>query len=218
MFAEAGLSDAMHRVIGVVVQPGVEFGNHNVIRYNRDRAQALAQMLKGEPGLVFEAHSTDYQGTEPLSELVQDGFEILKVGPELTFVLREALYALDLIASDLIPGYDDRPLRAAMERVMLDTPAEWERHYPGSPAVQAVLRHYSLSDRIRYYWVQPAAVTAVERLTAALQGQSVPMPLFWQHWPAAAGFADRPLDVEALLIWRVTQSLASYHAACNLDL
>lgn len=218
MFAEAGLSDAMHRVIGVVVQPGVEFGNHNVIRYNRDRAQALAQVLKGEPALVFEAHSTDYQGTEPLSELVQDGFEILKVGPELTFVLREALYALDLIASDLIPGYDDRPLRAAMERVMLDTPAEWERHYPGSPAVQAVLRHYSLSDRIRYYWVQPAAMTAVERLTAALQGQSVPMPLFWQHWPAAAGFADRPLDVEALLIWRVTQSLASYHAACNLDL
>lgn len=217
MFAAAGLDDAMGRVIGVVVQPGVEFGNHNVIRYARDKAQALAQVLDSDTDLVFEAHSTDYQGTAPLSELVMDGFAILKVGPELTFVLREALYALDLIASDLIPGYGDRPLRAAMEQVMLDAPAEWERHYSGSPAVQALLRHYSLSDRIRYYWLQEGAAEAVDRLRAALQGQSVPMPLFWQHWPAAARFADVPLEVDALLIWRVTQSLASYHAACNLD-
>ena len=217
MFAAAGLDDAMGRVIGVVVQPGVEFGNHNVIRYARDKAQALAQVLDSDTDLVFEAHSTDYQGTAPLSELVMDGFAILKVGPELTFVLREALYALDLIASDLIPGYGDRPLRAAMEQVMLDAPAEWERHYSGSPAVQALLRHYSLSDRIRYYWLQEGAAEAVDRLRAALQGQSVPMPLFWQHWPAAARFADAPLEVDALLIWRVTQSLASYHAACNLD-
>lgn len=217
MFSEAGLAAAMDRVIGVVVQPGVEFGNHNVVRYNRSRAQALAHVLDTEAALVFEAHSTDYQGTAPLTELVQDGFAILKVGPELTFVLREALYALDLIASDLIPGYGERPLRAAMERVMLDAPGEWERHYTGTPAVQAVLRHYSLSDRIRYYWRHSPATQAVDRLIAALQGQSVPMPLLWQHWPAAAGFADRPLDVEALLIWRVTQSLASYHAACNLD-
>lgn len=217
MFAAAGLDDAMGRVIGVVVQPGVEFGNHNVIRYARDKAQALAQVLDSDTDLVFEAHSTDYQGTAPLSELVMDGFAILKVGPELTFVLREALYALDLIASDLIPGYGDRPLRAAMEQVMLDAPAEWERHYSGSPAVQALLRHYSLSDRIRYYWLREGAAEAVDRLRAALQGQSVPMPLFWQHWPAAARFADVPLEVDALLIWRVTQSLASYHAACNLD-
>jgi len=216
MFAAAGLDEAMGRVIGVVVQPGVEFGNHNVIRYARNKARALAQVLDSETNLVFEAHSTDYQGTVPLSELVMDGFAILKVGPELTFVLREALYALDLIASDLIPGYGNRPLRAAMERVMLDAPAEWERHYSGSAAVQALLRHYSLSDRIRYYWLQEGAAEAVDRLRAALQGQTVPMPLFWQHWPAAARFADAPLDVDALLIWRVTQSLASYHAACNL--
>ena len=215
LFASAGLDAAMDRVIGVVVQPGVEFGNHNVIRYARDRAQALARVLDAEPALVFEAHSTDYQGTAPLSELVRDGFAILKVGPELTFVLREALYALDLIASDLVAGYGERPLRAAMERVMLDAPGMWEQHYAGSPAVQAVLRHYSLSDRIRYYWPHEGAVQAVDRLRAALQGQSVPLPLFWQHWPAAARFADAPLDVDTVLIWRVTQSLASYQAACN---
>ncbi|MFQ8433410.1 class II D-tagatose-bisphosphate aldolase non-catalytic subunit, partial [Amaricoccus sp. W119] len=139
-----------------------------------------------------------------------------KVGPELTFVLREALYALDLIASDLVPGYGERPLRAAMEQVMLEAPGNWNRHYSGDAATEAVLRHYSLSDRIRYYWASEAAEAAVARLMEALKGQTVPLPLMWQHLPAATAFADRPLDPEALLIWRVGESLRAYHAACAL--
>ncbi|MEK1901983.1 MAG: class II D-tagatose-bisphosphate aldolase, non-catalytic subunit, partial [Rhizobium sp.] len=110
VFAEAGLTEAFGRAIGLVVQPGVEFGNHNVIRYDRSKIDKLKQVLEDEPQFVFEAHSTDYQGTGPLTALVEDGFPILKVGPELTFVLREALYGLDLIASDLVPDYGERPL------------------------------------------------------------------------------------------------------------
>jgi D-tagatose-1,6-bisphosphate aldolase subunit GatZ/KbaZ len=75
------------------------------------------------------------------------------------------------------------------------------------------MRHYSLSDRIRYYWADPRAGAAVDRLVAALRGAIVPAPLFWQHMPAAAAFAGHPLDPEALLIWRVSQSLAAYRAA-----
>ena len=52
---------------------------------------------------VFEAHSTDYQRIEALAALVEDGFAILKVGPWLTFALREALYGLDEIARVLSP-------------------------------------------------------------------------------------------------------------------
>lgn len=216
VFAGAGLSAAFSRAIGLVVQPGVEFGNRNVILYDPARAAALSGVLTGEPQFVFEAHSTDYQGTRPLSRLVQDGFPILKVGPELTFVLREALYALDLIASDLVPGYGQRPLYAAMEALMQAQPGHWNRHYAGTAAEQRWLRHFSLSDRIRYYWATPEATAAVARLVAALSGESVPLPLFWQHLPAASHFADMPLDPEALLIWRVTESLAAYHAACGL--
>jgi D-tagatose-1,6-bisphosphate aldolase subunit GatZ/KbaZ len=75
------------------------------------------------------------------------------------------------------------------------------------------LRHYSLSDRIRYYWGHPQAAAAVDRLMQALHGKTLPLPLLWQHLPAAAGFADRPLDPEALLVWRVTQSIETYHRA-----
>jgi hypothetical protein len=41
------------------------------------------------------------------------------------------------------------------------------------------------------------------------------LPLFWQHMPAAADFADKPLNVEELVIWRVIECLKSYHKACN---
>ncbi len=87
------------------------------------------------------------------------------------------------------------------------------RYIIGTPEEQFVLRPYSLSDRIRYYWARPEAEAAVDGLRAALAGHSVPLPLFWQHLPAAAHFADVPLDIDALLIWRVTQSHATYHAA-----
>lgn len=216
-FAKEGLSDAFERVVGIVVQPGVEFGNHNVIRYERDKAASLIKVLDDEPNIVFEAHSTDYQGSAPLAELVDDGFAILKVGPELTFVLREALYALDLIASDIIAGYGARPLKAAIEDIMVRQPDNWASHYDGDTSTQHVLRHYSLSDRIRYYWATDAAQSAVADLMTAMKGQVVPLPVMWQHFAGAEAFADEPLDPEALLIWSITESLKSYHTACNLS-
>lgn len=215
VFAAQGLGDALGRVIGLVVQPGVEFGNRNVIPYDPGKARALIGLLGEEPGLVYEAHSTDYQGEGPLSELVADGFAILKVGPELTFVLREALYGLDLIASDLVPGYGERPLVQAMEAVMLAEPKEWSRHYDGDDATRRFLRHYSLSDRIRYYWGAPEAREAVRRLMEALRGVTVLPSLFWQHLPGLARFADMALDPEEVLIARVGESLAAYHRAAR---
>lgn len=215
VFKEEGLSQMLDRIVGLVVQPGVEFGNHNIVVYDAAKANPLTNSLGCLEGLVFEAHSTDYQGERPLSELVRDGFPILKVGPELTFVLREALYALDLIASDLLPDYGDRPLARTMERVMQAAPENWERHYTGRPAQQRLMRHYSLSDRIRYYWASPKAQAAVARLLEALQGQIVPLPLMWQHMPRAAHAAGKALKPEKILIDRIRENLSTYHAACT---
>lgn len=214
-FRNAGLEDAFSRIVGLVVQPGVEFGNQNIIRYDRAKAHSLVSVLDDEPDIVFEAHSTDYQGAEPLKELVSDGFSILKVGPELTFVLREALYALDAIASDLVPGYGERPLKHVMEKVMLDRPEYWQNHFSGDAATSSLMRHYSFSDRIRYYWTDGQASGAVAVLSKALEGKIIPLPLFWQHLPSAHHFAETPIDLERILIWRVTQSLRTYHAACH---
>jgi len=216
-FHALGQEEAFTRVIGLVVQPGVEFGNRNVIAYDRTQVQALIRVLEEEPQISFEAHSTDYQGQKVLGELVEDGFSILKVGPELTFVLRESLYALDLIASDLLPDYGQRPLYSTMEALMVAQPAHWNRHYDGDSAEGRVLRHYSLSDRIRYYWATPEAQTAYQRLVDALTDASVPISLFRQHLPCAESFADKPLDPESLMMWCVERTLKHYHAACEVS-
>jgi D-tagatose-bisphosphate aldolase class II non-catalytic subunit len=214
-FKKAGLEEAFSRVIALVVQPGVEFGNHNVIPYNHEKAKDLAGLLGDEPQFIFEAHSTDYQGRRPLRELVDDGCGILKVGPELTFVLREALYALDLIASDLLPEYGQRPLYTTMEGLMSTQPNYWKGHYEGDESERRLLRHYSFSDRIRYYWVVPEAGAAVKRLMDALLGVRVPVPLLRQHLPAGEQFGSAPLNPEEVLMWRVMRSLDDYHAACR---
>jgi D-tagatose-1,6-bisphosphate aldolase subunit GatZ/KbaZ len=100
-FTRRGLKDAWDRVIALVVQPGVEFADESVVEYDRAAARDLTASLDAWPGLVFEGHSTDYQSKERLREMVEDGIAILKVGPALTFALREGLFALERIEAEL---------------------------------------------------------------------------------------------------------------------
>ncbi|MFS2151864.1 D-tagatose-bisphosphate aldolase, class II, non-catalytic subunit [Rhizobium sp. Rhizsp42] len=177
-FEKAGAGAAMDRVIGIVVQPGVEFGNANVVLYKPDRARGLASSLSRMPGLLFEAHSTDYQTVAELSALVDDGFAILKVGPGLTFALREALYGLDAIRHVLDGGSDS--LHAEMDAIMLSQPRHWAGHYTGSAEELRLQRHFSYSDRIRYYWPDRQAAGAVETLMKALP-DPIPETLISQY-------------------------------------
>jgi len=213
-FEVAGLEAAFARVIGVVVQPGVEFGHESVIAYDPSRARGLSHALD-DTALVFEAHSTDYQPPVRLAELVRDRFCILKVGPALTFALREALYGLDLIASEVAPGYPARALASAMEKLMLAEPRWWAPYYPGDATEQRLWRHYSYSDRIRYYWPHADAKAAVERLKTSLSGVAIPRPVQQQFLPQLApiAFADgEPFD--RLIIASIDEVLGQYAAAC----
>ena len=178
-FAARGLDAAFARAIAAVVQPGVEFGNDSVAVYRPDAARALSRALASIPGFVFEAHSTDYQPPNALAALVRDGFAILKVGPALTFALREALYALDHVAAAL----DGEPpvLQQSMEDLMTANPAHWQEHLHGNPADLRRQRHFGYSDRIRYYWPEPRARIAVDSLLARLHGRRIPEMLVSQY-------------------------------------
>jgi D-tagatose-bisphosphate aldolase class II non-catalytic subunit len=217
-FAKGGVGAALERAVAVVAHPGVEFDNRRVFVYRPERAARLSAWLDGHPALVFEAHSTDYQPAESLAELVRDGFCILKVGPGLTFAMREALYGLDHIASALHAGDRRRSLAQAMEEEMTSRPGYWQDYYPGSPQVQAVLRHFSLSDRIRYYWSSPNAEAAVAELFAELQGTSVPLPLVSQFLPRAydrAASQGSDFQPRALVVEAVRDVLRTYSAAAH---
>lgn len=218
-FGSEGIADAFERVVGLVVQPGVEFGNENVVAFDPDAARDLVGCLPQLP-VLFEAHSTDYQTPKALAALVRDGFGILKVGPGLTFALREALYGLDHIAEVLMPG---RPtsLRARMESLMLEKPQHWAKYYHGSPAHQRLQRHYSYSDRIRYYWSDPLAEAAVKELLASFGNRPIPPPLISQYLGAAHGSLGRSLGLctvattaTELVRAAVLARLAPYLEAC----
>jgi len=218
VFAEQGLTEAFARVIGLVVQPGVEFGHDKVVVYRPERARDLIAVLQDEPQFVFEAHSTDYQPESALAALVRDGFPILKVGPGLTFALRQTLYGLDLIASHLDASYGGRALASAMEGLMLAEPNHWQRYYPGTPDEQHVLRHYSYSDRIRYYWPHEQADRAVARLMATLKDRIIPEPLVAQFLPEDAEAVRRgecAATAEGLLERGIERMLQIYGRACN---
>ncbi|WP_371009965.1 D-tagatose-bisphosphate aldolase, class II, non-catalytic subunit [Mesorhizobium sp. RCC_202] len=215
IFAREGLDEAFGRVIAVVVQPGVEFGSENVVPYKPQASAPLTTLLDQEASLVYEAHSTDYQGRAALTALVANGFPILKVGPGLTFALREALYGLDLVASEMVANYGERPLARAMEKVMLSAPGHWRSHYHGDDRRLYLQRHYSYSDRIRYYWTNPAASVAVARLRDALGGVAIPETLMRQFLPTLPAALGAAGDPEAVLIAAVDLVLADYDAACR---
>jgi D-tagatose-1,6-bisphosphate aldolase subunit GatZ/KbaZ len=215
-FAENHLHDAWRRVTAIVVQPGVEFDHDSVIDYNPQAAAELKNFLVRHPELVFEAHSTDYQLPAAYENLIHDGFSILKVGPALTFALREALFALDRIEAELLPPADRADLRAAIETVMLASPQHWQRYYPGTPQQQKELRAFSYSDRIRYYWPDPKIQGAINKLMANLERFSIPETLLSQYLPTAHAqrCTGSQLKPKEIVIEHIRAVLRLYAAAC----
>ena len=217
-FEHAGVAQAWRRVIALVVQPGVEFDHHAVIDYDRGPARALCDSLQALSPLVFEAHSTDYQTPQALRELVQDGFAILKVGPALTFALREGLEALTHIEAALLPESQRSGLMTRLERAMCADPQHWVSHYAGDAAEQALLRRYSLSDRSRYYWHDRDVQAAVKQLLAQLDAQDIPLGLLSQFMPEQFKRVRQgrlPKRAKALVLDKIAQVLDDYAHACN---
>src|SRR5215468_8885562 len=185
LFGQAGLSDAWPRVIAVVVQPGVEFDHHKVVGYAPEKARDLSRMIEQCDGMVFEAHSTDYQTPAALAALVRDHFAILKVGPGVTFALREALWALDAIEREWIePGSASGFRNVALARMKAD-PRYWAKYYHARGAALDFELQYSLSDRIRYYWTDPEIVRAQDTMFRNLMQSPPPAALISQYLPIA---------------------------------
>jgi len=216
-FHTIGLDEAWERVIALVVQPGVEFDHDSVVDFNPAKAAHLQRLLEKHPGLVMEAHSTDYQKPHAYQQLVGDGFAILKVGPALTFALRETLYALAAIERELLPDAEQSHLRETMEATMLAHPANWKKYYPGTPEEQALLRVYSYSDRLRYYWKFAGVEAATAKLIDNLRRVAIPDTVLSQHCPlqyAKVRSGAIKSDPKELVIAGITQVLAVYSAAC----
>ncbi len=185
-FTGAGLGeDVWERVIGVVVQPGVEEKDSGCTEYDRSKAKELMASIKEFPSLVFEGHSTDYQTKLKLRELVEDGVGILKIGPGLTFAMREGMFALEQIEKELLCGTDMQPSRFAeiLDAEMCRDDKYWKKHYQGTELEIRLKRKYSFSDRCRYYMPTPAVCEAADRLIGNLRTVGIPLNLLSQFMP-----------------------------------
>ena len=185
IFEEAGVKEGWKDVVAVVVQPGVEFGDDQVFLYDHDAATALCSALEKYPEVCFEGHSTDYQSAECLKNMVNDGIDILKVGPALTYGLREALFALSFMEKELVPEDKRADFIETLEKVMLAEPGNWQKHYHGDDKQLALARKYSFSDRARYYIGQPEVTKAIDKLFDNLREYPIPMNMLHQYMPVS---------------------------------
>lgn len=219
VFAEEGIAEGMKDVIAVVVQPGVEFGDEQVFMYDHDAAVDLCAALKEYPQVCFEGHSSDYQSPECLKNMVQDGIAILKVGPALTYGLREALFALSMMEKELVPEEKQAKFMETLEKVMLENPGNWQKHYHGDDKQLALARKYSFSDRARYYIGLPEVVASMNRLFDNLREYRIPMNMLHQYMPISyARVRDGiiPLDPRELALDGIQLFMNDYEYATGL--
>jgi len=218
IFEEYGVKDGWNDVIAVVVQPGVEFGDDQVFQYNREAAASLCAKLNDYPEVSFEGHSTDFQSAESLRKMVEDGITILKVGPALTYGLREALYSLSIMERELVPAAEQAHFIETLEEVMTSEPKNWKKHYHGSYHDQKLARKYSFSDRSRYYMGEPKVQASIDRLFANLRKYTIPMNMLHQYMPrqyTAVRDGKMPLDPKALAMDGVAMFMEDYEYAAQ---
>lgn len=219
VFKKNGLSRAWENVIGVVVQPGVEFGDETVHDYNREMAKDLSAAIKNLTGIVFEGHSTDYQTSKALKDMVEDGIAILKVGPELTFAVREALFLLNFIENEVLSytkGCNNSRFIEILDDAMARNPVHWRKYYNGDEGKVKFTRKYSLSDRCRYYLAVPEVKESIDTLIGNLCSNAIPMSLISQFLPvqyAKIREGKMTNNIECLIKDKVKEILLKYSYA-----
>ncbi|MEQ8778182.1 MAG: class II D-tagatose-bisphosphate aldolase, non-catalytic subunit [Roseibium album] len=212
-WAERGLDAAWQRIVSVVTQPGVDFGHTSVFPFVPDKARPLSEAILLEDGLTYEAHSTDYQSTAALTDLVKNHFFFLKVGPELTFRFREAVWALVSIGEQLGSGKSSR-LRNIIHDRMNEAPYYWQDYYNGSDEELNVLKIYSYSDRIRYYWADAEVAEALDDLIETLSIKSAPETVVSQSFMGLE-FGEMPSSPSELIERHVQRCVDRYFEAAG---
>jgi len=216
-FKALDLHQAWLRVVGLVVQPGVEFDHHKVIHYNSNKANELSQFIESQPGIVYEAHSTDYQTDGAYTKLVNDHFAILKVGPAQTFALREAIFGLDIIERTWLGEDKASQIRAVLRQTMTESPSYWKGYYEEGERL-LLDREFSFSDRCRYYWPNPKIEKAMQKMTKNLTASPAPLTLISQYLPVqykAICNGELENNPTAIILHKIMEINSVYNAACG---
>ncbi len=145
--------------------------------------------------------------------MVEDHFAILKVGPELTHALREALFSLEEIEKEIYHGSTMRlsGLKAVLDEAMTSNPQFWKQYYSKDSRVQFIQRRYSLLDRSRYYLNSLKVREAARILESNLSKADIPLSLISQFFP------DQNLKIKEGIIEKTFQGLIEARIADVFD-
>lgn len=208
-----GLTQAWDRIVSVVTQPGVDFGHTSIYPFVPKKATPLRDAILDEDELTYEAHSTDYQSTGALADLVKNHFFFLKVGPELTFRFRESIWALAQIEEEIVSGPTSK-IRETFEWRMTQEPGYWADYYSGPEEELRILRTYSYSDRIRYYWTDPEISKSLDLLIENLSNADLPETVVSQAF-MGLDFGDMPMSPTDLITLHIQRCVARYFDAAG---
>ncbi|AWB47186.1 tagatose-bisphosphate aldolase [Gemmobacter aquarius] len=208
-FADRGLP--FDRILAIVVQPGVDFGNDRIYPFAPAAAATLCAAAPALNGPLYEAHSTDYQSAQSLAALVRGHFPILKVGPELTFAFRQAVFAMEALGRMLgLPSNVETTLRQTMH----NDPSDW-RAYVAADDREAAMMLYGLSDRVRYYWPRPHVQSAVTALYDRLRAATPEPGLVAQVTGGMVRSSDPATLPETIIDTMVGAVVRRYRQACE---
>ncbi|WP_415183812.1 class II D-tagatose-bisphosphate aldolase non-catalytic subunit [Phaeovulum sp.] len=210
-FSKRGLGAAWARIVSVVTQPGVDFSHTSVFKFDPAPAKPLADAILAEPRMSYEAHSTDYQPTASLAQLVKSHFFFLKVGPELTFRFREAVFALAELEILIAPAAPSH-MKEIIARRMVENDSYWRDYYQGTAEEIAMLRSFSYSDRIRYYWSDPEVAAALAHLIQNLKDAHLSETVVSQYF-SGLEFGDIPTNPEDLISRHIEACVRRYFIA-----
>jgi len=205
-----------------VVQPGIDFGQLWVAPYRSKPASGLSAFHDSLPhAMTYEIHATDYQKPRALIQMVKDHFALLKVGPCLTYAMREGLFALACIEKEVLGRKKSAKLsglRDVLFRVLYENPEYWRSHHPDSGREPDWFVFFSYLDRVRYYWSRQDVNTAVDMLMANL-GDGIPELLIRQYLPEQyraveeGSLAPAPM---AIVEHKIGSVLSAYADACRM--
>ena len=165
-FAARGLESAWERVIAVVVQPGVEFGDDEVFNYARKKRaicltcrRGMARHLRGAFNGLSGSGSFAADGPRPFRDPKSRSMVDVRIPGGCVCAggnRGRVAWVSKRVAVSRV--------REALDDAMLANPEHWKNYYRGDDAALRFARKYSLSDRSRYYWTQPSVAEALHIL------------------------------------------------------
>jgi D-tagatose-1,6-bisphosphate aldolase subunit GatZ/KbaZ len=105
-----------------------------------------------------------------------------------------------------------------IEESMLANSQNWAPYYNGGPQMLHLLRRYSYSDRVRYYWNDASVKQALETLCRNLEQHPILETLLSAFLPeeyAAVRCGKLQAQPIQIVQHRIRQVLASYTQACR---